>query len=596
MIRNRDILKSLPLLAAILGDQYGVEVRIGGKDAKTNGKTIYLPSLPMTCDTELLAMARGYLDHEAAHIRHTDFRAIKNAKMDKITFHFFNAIEDWRIERKLGAIFPGCKQNLRWLVRRLFLENRPNEKAGAGNQNPALFVLDYVLFAVRSWDEPALWENLESCGKNVEANFPGLKHALDKILDVVSAHCPDTHTAIVHALKLSACLKQWLPPEHMKKDKVDSEEKAKPASQGEPGEMVNTATNLVGDEHQANKSNTNLGNMPTAPSFNIHAGNQAKIESQGDAHNTEAAIVVKKQADLDAKTRLDSLFSLDRNMLPKNIGEWLGENLANHADNCVDNHVRVAVRGHMPIRELPEKDLQEAMQMSIALRARLCALIQTETQSHSRQSRRGRLDTSSIYRLNVGNPKIFKRESPRKDLDTAIHVLMDTSGSMLGEPIRLAGMACFALAKALENQKGISTGITAFPASLSQSPAVYSILEHGDRVTSRFKVDAMGITPLTEAIWWTMQVLIRRKEARKILIILTDGRPENKATACDALQHARHVGIEPYGIGIMDANITDLLPNQSSVIRKMSELAPAMFDLLGRKLCPGMGGGNDFTC
>lgn len=99
MIRNQDVLSSLPLLASILGDQYGIEVRIGGDEAKTEGKTIYLPSLPLNCDRDLLALARGFLDHEAAHIRHTDFPSIIAAKMDAVTFNLFNAIEDWRIEQ-----------------------------------------------------------------------------------------------------------------------------------------------------------------------------------------------------------------------------------------------------------------------------------------------------------------------------------------------------------------------------------------------------------------------------------------------------------------------------------------------------------------
>jgi len=37
-IRNKDVLRCLPLLASVLGDQYGVEVRIGGDRAATNGR------------------------------------------------------------------------------------------------------------------------------------------------------------------------------------------------------------------------------------------------------------------------------------------------------------------------------------------------------------------------------------------------------------------------------------------------------------------------------------------------------------------------------------------------------------------------------
>ena len=53
-IRNKDVLNCLPLLASILGRNYGVKVEIGGGSAYTDGSTIHLPSLSLDCDTELL--------------------------------------------------------------------------------------------------------------------------------------------------------------------------------------------------------------------------------------------------------------------------------------------------------------------------------------------------------------------------------------------------------------------------------------------------------------------------------------------------------------------------------------------------------------
>lgn len=139
MIRTKDVLNCLPLVASILGDRYGVQVRIGGKDACTNGKVIFLPSLPMDCEPELLALAKGFTDHEAAHIRHTDFNELKVANLDPVTFNLFNCLEDWRVEKKLSGIFPGCRENLNWLIRRFFVEQA---QPRAGDDSPALAVLD----------------------------------------------------------------------------------------------------------------------------------------------------------------------------------------------------------------------------------------------------------------------------------------------------------------------------------------------------------------------------------------------------------------------------------------------------------------------
>ena len=57
-------MRSLPLVASVPGKKYGVKVEIGVTDAYTDGTVIRLPSLPSDVPDTLLAMARGYLDHE----------------------------------------------------------------------------------------------------------------------------------------------------------------------------------------------------------------------------------------------------------------------------------------------------------------------------------------------------------------------------------------------------------------------------------------------------------------------------------------------------------------------------------------------------
>ena len=158
-LREKDILGCLPLLASVLGNTYGVHVRIGGADACTDGNMIQLPSLPVDCGEELLLLVRGFIDHESAHIRYTDIKAFKEAALDAVTKHLFNAIEDWRVENRLAAVFPGCRHNFHELIRRFFVEDATKERAG--ERSLALSVLNYVLLTVRSWDVPEVSQPLE---------------------------------------------------------------------------------------------------------------------------------------------------------------------------------------------------------------------------------------------------------------------------------------------------------------------------------------------------------------------------------------------------------------------------------------------------
>jgi hypothetical protein len=111
---------SLPLVASALGRRYGVKVATGCDKASTDGRTIFLPSLPLESDPETINLARGYIDHESAHICETDFDLVKRSALKPVEKHLWNIIEDFRIERIFSERFPGCKANFEWLILRFF--------------------------------------------------------------------------------------------------------------------------------------------------------------------------------------------------------------------------------------------------------------------------------------------------------------------------------------------------------------------------------------------------------------------------------------------------------------------------------------------
>lgn len=98
--------------------------------------------------------------------------------------------------KKLSAIFPGCRQNLNWLIRRFFVEKA---EPRAGGDPPALAVMEYVLLTVRSWDVDEVNSPRRLSAKIIVQNFLGLKEALDGVLVKVRIHCPDTATTIGYA-------------------------------------------------------------------------------------------------------------------------------------------------------------------------------------------------------------------------------------------------------------------------------------------------------------------------------------------------------------------------------------------------------------
>ena len=75
-MRQFSIERSLHILGPVLGKKRGVEVRIGGGQACTDGNTIWLPALPID-DAEAAVLGFGLLFHETNHVRYTDFAVAK---------------------------------------------------------------------------------------------------------------------------------------------------------------------------------------------------------------------------------------------------------------------------------------------------------------------------------------------------------------------------------------------------------------------------------------------------------------------------------------------------------------------------------------
>jgi len=546
MIRTKDVLNCLPLLASILGDRYGVQVRIGGKEACTNGKVIHLPSLPMDCEPELLALAKGFCDHEAAHIRHTDFSVLKAANLDPVTFNLFNCLEDWRVEKKLSGIFPGCRKNLNWLIRRFFVEQA---QPRAGDDSPALAVLDYVLLMVRAWDVDEVTPARQNAGSILEQYFPGLIEALDAIMAKAYIHCPDTKATIEYAKQIALCIQQWEPPQPTETSKCMSTNNKKAVRQ---------------TTEEANDSTSQIDQQPESAC---------------------ASAPVQQLRALNALP-LKALFHAEAQDLPQNIGEIIAIELSNCSAESTCDSLTVAVEGTRQTGPLLEEQKLQALQASIALRMRLQGFLQAQTQKRCSIGRSGTLHTSSLYRLQIGNARVFQKESEQQGINTAVHILLDVSGSMAGAPINLANRACFAVATALSHIRGVNPAVTAFPA-VSETNSVFPIMRHGQTMPDVFDIRASGGTPLAGAMWWVLQTMLHLKEQRKLILVITDGMPDNQLAADNAIGVAQKLGFEVYGLGIRDEHITFLLPHTSKVVYDLPDLVPAMFTILQTALQKG---------
>ncbi len=521
---NNLIMKSLPMVASVLGRKYGVKVVIGGKGAYTDGNTIHLPALPLECSETLIGLARGYIDHEAAHIRETRFDWLRLANLTPLEMHVWNTFEDWRVEHRLAKLFPGCRQNFNWLIQHLF--GNDNEQT----TDPAMAVLNWLLLSVRAWDVPSLIGQRDDVGSFIESHYPGLISRLNHVLKKVHAYCDSTQDCILYAREVVSILKGT----------------------------------------SASVPQENRGDQP---------GNTAVMGSPDGLPLDSVSI--------DSRRQLECLVHADENDLPTDLGETLAAKLRDETPVNLDESLRVAQVGIKTVKPLDPEDVAATKRASIALRTQLQGLLQSSVLTRSKIGRHGRLDARQLHRVSVADARVFKRTGRKVGINTAVHILLDCSGSMRRR-INLTTQVCHAVATALDSIDGINVAVTVFPAGTpsdsgngnDRGPTVCPILRHGERMHGDFAVSAAGCTPLGEAFWWVLQQVVPLPESRKIVLILTDGDPDSFNVALNAIEDGRRFGVEIYGLGITSETITKLLPDHSRTINDLAELAPAMFGML----------------
>ncbi len=539
----KHIIKALPLLASVLGRKYGVQVRIGGDTAFTNGNIIQLPSLPLDGDETLIGLIRGYLDHEAAHIRATDFDTLNTANVTPLEKHIWNMLEDHRVENVLSGIYPGCRENFQWLIKHLFLPKTEKSKQKAAAPDPALLILDWLLITVRSWDVGELGAERDCLRASAEIHYPGLTHELEPVLRLGPKQCASTQDTFGFACEIANIIRKY--------------------------------AQVMEEQQKQEHSHTGQGTSNALP----------EVESDPSFGQTGAPTAPRQ-----ALQSLQKLVSTDANsdIFPSGVGEQLQQMLSNLGKNGGER-VQIAVATPQTTQPLSPDELNDSRQATTALRTRLQALMQSIRSVRNHSAYTGALNIRRLHSLATGNAKVFLRKGEKAGVNTAVHILLDASGSMNGKPIALAVKACFAVASALQAIPGVSVGVTAFPGNpVPDSPeqqghwqTVAPVLLHGQKLHTRFTMKTGGSTPMDAALWWVLQQLHSMTEPRKIVVLISDGEPDDLKLTQTAIRAVKDAGMEVYGIGIHTISIQTLLPGKGSrVINDIAELAPSMFTIL----------------
>lgn len=196
IIELREVVtKLVPLLT-----QRGLTVTQRGSQAyvRANARTgkpevVNIPNIPDTASDDFVLAVHGFIDHEVAHVLHTDF-TVRSSKYPagsegfKRIDNLHNIIEDTMIERLIVETFPGSRKNLSNVLT-YFLKNVTNKAlAATSNQKDQFAYLIVPMMRALSgqpeaqdwmdrhkhWDHPAV-KDLHD--RLPQAFFDGIKVA-----------------------------------------------------------------------------------------------------------------------------------------------------------------------------------------------------------------------------------------------------------------------------------------------------------------------------------------------------------------------------------------------------------------------------------
>ena len=543
---NHPLKNALPIVAAAYGEKFGVKVLIQGQDAFTDGERIVIPTANPD-DPHYQQIAWGYLAHEAAHIRHTNFDMVQKASSKPIRKALLNIIEDVRIENELAKDYPGTRRSISQVIEYMV---DTQQMCVPEQLEPASNLQAWLLFRLRCHflGQKALTPLYQAVDERVRQLFPAA--AMSRLSAMLTAVPSLASTGEV--LKLVDAIVAML------------EEESRPPQDESDADNGND----MGQDASNDSNNSSDSQTPETGS-----------SAMGDAAETR---------DSDNSDQADNL----RQALEASAAQFEPDTFAKVAEVLSEQ-----AEGHQGVTPLSLPQAEQAMlgdeailtlsaSESAQIRARLRGMVQSSQDNRNHAKRHGlRVATHRLAASQAGESRLFIQRQPRIAPNAAVHLLVDISGSM-GKPIgegnrkyfHVANEAALALAMALEGIPGVVPAVSYFP-GIHQEVSIALLPKQSVRHRAAcFDQKPRGCTPMAQAMWFAANSLLAQKQKRKLMIVLTDGDPDDWAATHDIVDRCRRSGFELLGIGIQTRSVEKFFP-QSIVINDVKDLKRELFEV-----------------
>ena len=501
-----------------LSNKDNIEVYFGNQDLSSKKTSVRLPDIQEINNKINYSQIRALADSESLKLRFSDNEIFKSYEpKGNIAKKLYKIAEKIRFE-KLGADqFKGVRNNIKdyYKERVDSLDFKSSEDKIIESFENYLRVIFFDLKNSREIEK-----KLKTYKKDLDIKFKGKIKKLSELTNDQAEY-----NSYISNLIANMDLDQDLSEE--KEEEKEEENKKNPKNQEQKTEKNE-------QEHQEMSIDTGIPDLEDKSVESDQKGEDVEIED-------------KSQSDLRKNNR-------------KNLGDYKYKTYTEEFDEIIkaedleNNEELSRLRKNLDQQLLQLKNFISKLANKLQRK-----LLAKQNRSWDFDLEEGLLDTSRLTRIIMDpfNSLSFKKEKNMEFKDTLVTILIDNSGSMRGKPISVAAICADILARTLErcsvkveilgfttkHWKGGSCREKWMKNEKPNLPGRLNDLRHiiyksADTPWRQAK-NNMGLMLKEgllkenidgEALKWAYNKMSKRKEERKILMVISDGAPVDDST------------------------------------------------------------------
>ena len=497
-----------------------VEVTFGNQGLKSKKNTINLPEIEKVNNRINYNQVRAIADSESLKLRFSDKHTLKLYEPHgNISKKLYKIAEKIRCEKIGSDLFKGVKSNIE-----KFYQERVNSLDLKSSEDKIVESFESYLrinfFDSKNNNE--LEKKLKTYKKDLDAKFKS------KIKQLNNSTQDQAHfNSMISDLIIDMSLDEKLEEEDKSEENNKKENKKDPKNQEQKTEKQKK-------EDQEMSVESSIPNLESEASDSDQDGEEIEIEDKAAS-------------------------DLKRN-IKNNLGDMKYKSYTEEFDEIIKAEDLENDKELTRLRKNLDQQLLQLKNFISKLANKLQRkLLAKQNRSWNFDLEEGLLDTSKLTRVIMDpfNSLSFKKEKDIEFKDTLVTILIDNSGSMRGKPISVAAICADILARTLErcsvkveilgfttkHWKGGSSREKWMKNDKPNLPGRLNDLRHivyksADTPWRQAK-NNMGLMLKEgllkenidgEALKWAYNKMSKRKEERKILMIISDGAPVDDST------------------------------------------------------------------